>query len=179
MNCQASGYDLFRKRRKGLLLKSMRGSTKVIISIILQHGLLPDLLKRYKRIHPGCTNKEIMDLVNAIKENKYWNVLSNNKDLVYVIALNRAQIKVNAQNVVRVTYFGKISVDRDIARYCSRGKVVLALRENSNFNGRYVITWPAFLNIMRNDPELFYQALNIKDIKVLIGVKQAHKIMNE
>ena len=177
MNCHASGYDLS-ERGEGVAAQIYVGSTKVIISIILQHGLLPDLLKRYKRIHPGCTKKEIMDLVNAIKENKYWNVLSNNKDAVYVIALNRAQIKVNAQNVVRVTYFGKILVDRDIAKYCSRGKVVLALRENSNFNGRYVITWPAFLNIMRNDPELFYRALN-KDIKVLIGVNQVHKIMNE
>ena len=142
------------------------------------HGLLPDLLKRYKRIHPGCTNKEIMDLVNAIKENKYWNVLPNEKNALYVVALTRARITVKKDNVVRVTYFGKILVDREVARFCSRGKILLVVRENSHFKGRYIITWPAFLNIMRNNPELFYNALIKKDLKELIGVKQAKEIMN-
>ncbi|MGH9909844.1 MAG: hypothetical protein ACRD32_04320, partial [Nitrososphaerales archaeon] len=75
---------------------------------------MPDLLKRYKRVHPGCTNREIMDLVNAIKENKYWNVLPNERNSVYVVALTRARIKANQDNVVRVTHFGKILVGREI-----------------------------------------------------------------
>ena len=141
------------------------------------HYLLPDLLKRYKRVHPGCTNREIMDLVNAIKENKYWNVLPNEKNSVYVVALTRARIKVNQDNVVRVTHFGKILVDREIAKFCSRGKVLLAVRENSHFKGKYIITWPAFLNIMRTNPALFYHSLIKNDIKELIGVRQAKEIM--
>jgi hypothetical protein len=138
---------------------------------------LPDLLKRYKRIHPGCTNKEIMDLVNAIKENKYWNVLPSEKDAVYVVALTRARIRVNKDNVVRVTHFGKILVDGEIAKFCSRGKVLLAVKENSHFKGRYIITWPAFLNIMRTDAELFYRTLTKEDVKELIGVKKAKEIL--
>jgi hypothetical protein len=140
--------------------------------------LLPDLLKRYKRIHPGCSNKDITDLVNAINANKYWNVLPGEKDAVYVVALTRARIKVNKDNVVRVTHFGKILVNGEIARFCSRGKVVLAVRQNSSFKGRYVITWPAFLNIMRTNPERFYHALMERDIRELIGVKQAKEILN-
>lgn len=119
-----------------------------------------------------------MDLVNAVKENKYWNVLPDEKDAVYVVALTRARIKVNKDNVVRVTHFGKILVDREIAKFCSRGKVLLAVRENSHFRGKYIITWPAFLNIMRTDPELFYNSLMEKDVKELIGVKRAKEIMN-
>jgi hypothetical protein len=125
------------------------------------------------------SNKEITDLVNAIKENKYWNVLPNDKNAVYVVVLTRARIKANKDNVVRVTYFGKILVDREIAKFCSRGKVLLAVRENSHFKGQYVITWPAFLNIMRTNAELFYQELIKKDVKMLIGVKQAKEIMHE
>lgn len=136
-----------------------------------------DLIKRYKRIHPGCTNKEIEDLVNAIKEDKYWNALPNYKDALYVVALTRARIRVNKANVVKVTHFGKILVDQGIAKFCSRGKILLAVRSNSHYRARYVITWPAFLNIMRGNSELFYNALISSNTKELIGVKQAKEMM--
>lgn len=139
---------------------------------------MPDLLKRYKRLHPGCSNKEIMDLVYAIKENKYWNVLPNEKDAIYVVALTRARIKANSDNIVRVTHLDKILVDRSIAKLCSRGKVLLAFKENSHYKAHYVITWPAFLNIMRTDPEAFYRSLIREGAKELIGVKRAQELLN-
>ncbi len=139
---------------------------------------MPDLIKRYKRIHPGCTLKEIADLVNAIKEDKYWNALPNYKDALYVIALTRARIKVNKANVVKVTHFGKILVDPEIAKFCSRSKVLLVLKDNSHYRGRYVVTWAAFLNIMRGNSEAFYNALIRSDTKELIGVKQAKIMMS-
>jgi len=138
---------------------------------------LVDLIKRYKRIHPGCTNKEIEDLVNAIKEDKYWNALPNYKDALYVVALTRARIRVNKANVVKVTHFGKILVDQGIAKFCSRGKILLVVRDNSHYRARYVITWPAFLNIMRGNSESFYNALIGSNTKELIGVKQAKEMM--
>ena len=138
---------------------------------------MPDLIKRYKRIHPGCTIKEIEDLVNAIREDKYWNALPNYKDALYVIALTRARMKVNKANVVKVTHFGKILVDQRIAKFCSRSKVLLVMKDNSHYRARYVITWPAFLNIMRSDSESFYNALISSDTKELIGVKQAKTMM--
>jgi len=138
---------------------------------------LVDLIKRYKRIHPGCTNKEIEDLVNAIKEDKYWNALPNYKDALYVVALTRARIKVNKANVVKVTHFGKILVDQSIAKFCSRGKILLVVRDNSHYRARFVITWPAFLNIMRGDSESFYNALIRSNTKELVGVKQAKEMM--
>ena len=138
---------------------------------------MADLIKRYKRIHPGCTNKDIEDLVNAIKEDKYWNALPNYKDALYVIALTRARIKVNKANVVKVTHFGKILVDQSIAKFCSRSKILLVMKDNSHYRARYVITWPAFLNIMRSDSESFYNALIGSDTKELIGVKQAKDMM--
>ena len=136
-----------------------------------------DLIKRYKRIHPGCTNKEIEDLVNAIREDKYWNALPNYKDALYVVALTRARIRVNKANVVKVTHFGKILVDQGIAKFCSRGKILLVVRDNSHYRARYVITWPAFLNIMRGNSESFYNALISSNTKELIGVKQAKEMM--
>jgi len=138
---------------------------------------LVDLIKRYKRIHPGCTNKEIEDLVNAIKEDKYWNALPNYKDALYVVALTRARIKVNKANVVRVTHFGKILADQGIAKFCSRGKILLVVKDNSHYRAKYVITWPAFLNIMRGNSELFYNALIRSNTKELIGVKQTKEMM--
>jgi hypothetical protein len=138
---------------------------------------LVDLVKRYKRIHPGCTNKEIEDLVNAIKEDKYWNALPNYKDALYVVALTRARIKVNKANVVKVTHFGKILVDQSIAKFCSRGKILLVVRDNSHYRARYVITWPAFLNIMRGNSESFYNVLISSNTKELVGVKQAKEMM--
>ncbi len=136
-----------------------------------------DLIKRYKRIHPGCTNKEIEDLVNAIKEDKYWNAIPNYKDALYVIALTRARIRVNKANVVKVTHFGKILVDQDIAKFCSRSKVLLVVKDNSHYRAKHVITWPAFLNVMRGNSESFYNALIQSDAKELIGVKQAKAMM--
>lgn len=136
-----------------------------------------DLIKRYKRIHPGCTNKEIEDLVNAIREDKYWNALPNYKDALYVVALTRARIRVNKANVARVTHFGKILVDQSIAKFCSRGKILLVVKDNSHYRARYVITWPAFLNIMRGNSELFYNALVGSNTRELIGVKQAKELM--
>lgn len=138
---------------------------------------MADLLKRFKRIHPGCTNKEIMDLVNAVKENKYWNALPKYKDAVYVVALTRARIKANNANVVKVTHFGKILVDQKVAKFCSRGKVLLAVRDNAHYRAKYVITWPAFLNVMRGNAELFYNTLINSDANELIGVKQAKEMM--
>ena len=136
-----------------------------------------DLIKRYKRIHPGCTKKEIEDLVNAVKEDKYWNALPNYKDALYVVALTRARIRVNKANVVKVTHFGKILVDQGIAKFCSRGKILLVVRDDSHYRARYVITWPAFLNIMRGNSESFYKALIGSNTKELIGVKQAKEMM--
>jgi hypothetical protein len=138
---------------------------------------LVDLIKRYKRIHPGCTNKEIEDLVNAVKEDKYWNALPNYKDSLYVVALTRARIKANKANVVKVTHFGKILVDQDIAKFCSRGKILLLVRNDSRYRAKYVITWPAFLNIMRGNSESFYSALINSNTRELIGVKQAKEMM--
>ena len=138
---------------------------------------MADLIKRYKRIHPGCTTKDIEDLVNAIREDKYWNALPNYKDALYVVALTRARIKVNKANVVKVTYFGKMLVDQEIAKFCSRGKILLVVRDNSHYRGKYVITWPAFLNVMRGNSESFYNSLIHSDMKELIGVKQAKEMM--
>ncbi len=138
---------------------------------------MADLIKRYKRIHPGCTTKEIEDLVNAIKEDKYWNALPNYKDALYVVALTRARIKVNKANVVKVTHFGKILVDQSIAKFCSRGKILLVVRDNSHYKGMHVITYPAFLNIMRGNSESFYNSLIRSNINELIGVKQAKDMM--
>lgn len=136
-----------------------------------------DLIKRYKRIHPGCTNKEIEDLVNAVREDKYWNALPNYKDSLYVVSLTRARIKANKANVVKVTHFGKILVDQDIAKFCSRGKILLLVRNESHYRAKYVITWPAFLNIMRGNSESFYNTLINSNTRELIGVKQAKEMM--
>ena len=136
-----------------------------------------DLIKRYKRIHPGCTNKEIEDLVNAIREDKYWNALPNYKDALYVVALTRARIKANKANVVKVTHFSKILVDQDIAKFCSRGKILLLVRNDSHYRAKYIITWPAFLNIMRGNSESFYNTLINTNTRELIGVKQAKDMM--
>jgi hypothetical protein len=138
---------------------------------------LVDLIKRYKRIHPGCTNKEIEDLVNAVREDKYWNALPNYKDSLYVVSLTRARIKANKANVVKVTHFGKILVDQDIAKFCSRGKILLLVRNESHYRAKYVITWPAFLNIMRGNSESFYNTLINSNTRELIGVKQAKEMM--
>lgn len=137
-----------------------------------------DLIKRYRRLHPGCTGKEIEDLVNAVREDKYWNALPNYKDALYVVILTRARIKVNKDNVVRVTHFGKILVDERIAKFCSRGKVLLVVGQNSHYRGEHVITWPAFLNVMRGDSEHFYHVLVNGNVKELVGVKQAKAMMS-
>ena len=136
-----------------------------------------DLFKRYRRTHPGLARKAVEDLVNAVRDGKYWNALPNSKDALYVVALTRARIKAKGGKVVRVTHFGKVLVDESIARFCSRGKVLLLVRENAHYVARYVITWPAFLNVMRGDPERFYNELIRSRTGELIGVQKAREMM--
>jgi hypothetical protein len=138
---------------------------------------LVDLFKRYRRTHPGLARKEIEDLVSSIRNEKYWNALPSSRDAVYVLALSRARVRVKGGKVATVTHFGKVLVEEGVAKFCSRGKVLLLIRDDSHYTARYVITWPAFLNVMRGDAGRFYDALVRSGITELVGVKKAREMM--
>lgn len=103
--------------------------------------------------------REREDLITAVKGNKYWKATSSNKDFIYVIALTRARVRTNEGFRARVTFLREAIMPRDVAKFCRRYRVLLVNRRTSIAS--CVITWKAFLRIIRNYSEDIYRMLTV------------------
>ncbi|MEM2210222.1 MAG: hypothetical protein QXW83_04640 [Nitrososphaerales archaeon] len=130
------------------------------------------LMERFMRIYPNCSQREIMNLIEAINGNKYWYVYPRCKDAIYVVALSRAKIPLAKGFQAKATYVRKIKVDEKASRFCKRGRVLIAIKEGSKFKAVSVVTWPAFLKLMHKNPERIYQLLTNDNLPPFIGLKQ-------
>ncbi|MDW8044224.1 MAG: hypothetical protein RMJ31_00395 [Nitrososphaerota archaeon] len=128
------------------------------------------------RMYPNCSQRDVMDLVNAIDGDKYWYVYPKFKDAIYVVALSRAKIPLAKGFQARATYVGKISVDARASRFCRRGRVLIAIREGSKFRAVSVVTWPAFIKLMRERAERVYDLLIRGGLPPFIGLKQISRL---
>ncbi|MEM2320617.1 MAG: hypothetical protein QXS79_01850 [Candidatus Bathyarchaeia archaeon] len=118
-----------------------------------------ELRKYFLKVYPGCSRRRIDDLVSAIISNKFWKVHSDKDDAYYAIALTRARIPYMGGFKAKSTAPGIIIVSRGAARFCRRGRVLVAKRRNNVFTSDTVIDWPAFLRIIKMDESLVYRRL--------------------
>jgi len=110
-------------------------------------------------MYRGCSEREINDLIEAIRGGKYWAGLLGSKDVIYVVALTRAKIRIARGFQARATYIDKAEVSESAAPYCKRGRILAMVKEDSHYVARSVIPWPIFLRIMRGLQDEIYNLI--------------------
>lgn len=118
-----------------------------------------DLRRHFMRVYPECSRREIYDLVSAMLSGKYWKVHSSMGDAYYAVALTRALIPYINGFKVKSTAPGMVIVSPRAARFCRRGRVLVARRRNDIFVSETIIDWPAFLKVIKMDENLVYRRL--------------------
>lgn len=116
-----------------------------------------DLFTQFRRIYPDCSRKEVEDLVEAIKGNKYWLVSPGHKDAIYTVALTRADIPKAEGFQAEATHLKKVIVVSEAAKFSKKGRVLMAIKSNSDYIAKNVILWSAFLRIMDENPDVIYK----------------------
>jgi hypothetical protein len=118
-----------------------------------------DLFAQFKRIYPECSRKEIEDLVEAIKGDKYWLVSPNYRDAIYTVALTKANIPKANGFQTKATHLKRVIVEFDAAEFSKKGRVLMAIKSGSDYIVKSVILWSAFLRIVNENPDAIYRML--------------------
>ena len=118
-----------------------------------------DLFAQFKKIYPECSRKEIEDLVEAIKGDKYWLVSPNYKDAIYTVALTKANIPKANGFQAKATHLKRVIVEFNASKFSKRGRVLMAIKSGSDYIVKSVILWSAFLRIMNENPVAIYKML--------------------
>jgi len=134
------------------------------------------LVQHFAKVYPSCRIRDIEDLVAAIRGNKYWNIHSGLKGSMYVVALTRAEIALKRGFLARATHVGQIRVVEAAAKYWSKGRVLVAMKEGSGFEAVSVITWPAFIRFIRLDSSHIYEDLLSGQLPPFIGERYVAEI---
>ncbi len=136
-----------------------------------------ELFYHFKKIYPECSRKEIEDLIEAIKGDKYWSVHPEHKDAIYVVALTRAKIPKVGGFQADATYLKKVTISPEAANFSRRGRVLLAVKYGPNYIGKSVITWSAFLRLMNKNPDPIYKLVIEGKIPFFINNKNVSAII--
>jgi len=118
-----------------------------------------DLFAQFKKIYPECSRKEIEDLVEAIKGDKYWLVSPNYKDAIYAVALTKANIPKANGFQAKATHLKRVIVEFDAAKFSKNGRILMAIKSGSDYIAKSVILWSAFLRIVNENPDAIYKML--------------------
>ncbi|MCP8309834.1 MAG: hypothetical protein H3Z54_14310 [archaeon] len=118
-----------------------------------------DLFAHFKRIYPECSRKEVEDLIEAIKGDKYWLVSSIHKDAIYVVALTKANIPKTKGFQAKATHLKKVIVVPEAAKFSRKGRVLMAIKLDSDYIAKSVISWSTFLRLMNENPDAIYKML--------------------
>ena len=62
------------------------------------------------------------------------------------------------------------------AKYCSKGRVLVALKDDSGFEAVSVITWPAFLRFIRLDSSRIFEDILGGHLPPFIGERYVAEI---
>ncbi|MGB9895721.1 MAG: hypothetical protein ACPLN2_07480 [Thermoproteota archaeon] len=94
------------------------------------------------------SEREINDLAEAIKNDKFWYALPGNKQFIFVVALSRARIKREKFYLAKATYLKQIYVPKEIKEFIRRFMIILVERETRK--GKVVMSWKTFLSLMKS-----------------------------
>lgn len=96
-------------------------------------------------VFKSLTKRETEDLINAVKHDKYWKVSPEDEDFIFVVALSRARVKSRRGMYTKATYFKRIEVTKDAAKFCRKWRILLVDRRR--MLAISVLTWRAFNKI--------------------------------
>ena len=137
------------------------------------------MFRYFKKMYANCSEREVRDLVAAIKNEKYWSGKPGAKDLVYVVALTRAKIPLAQGFQARATFLGRVVVSKEVSLYCRRGRMLTAVKSGSEYTVQNVITWPAFLRIMRGRSGEVYHLVVAGKFPTFVDIGDLAKILAE
>jgi hypothetical protein len=124
------------------------------------------------------TSRRIKDLSEAIRADKYWSLSPGRRDAFYVIALTRAQIPVGDGYQARVTHLDRVVVSRDAAKFCRKGRILMVELKGRRPIAKSVVSWAAFVRLMREDSEQIYFLFKGDKIPPFIGLKELRVLTN-
>jgi len=130
-------------------------------------------------MYPKCSDREIENLIEAIKGEKYWNVSPNHNDMIYVVALTRAKIPKLDGLQAKVTFLKKVTISPEAANFSRKGRVLIVVKNGSNYIGKSVITWSAFLRMMNENSNFIYNLVIEGKIPPFINNKNISSIFHK
>jgi len=138
--------------------------------------LNPRLLDKLSRMYPSCTRREVEQLAASMDGDKYWR---GPKMHVFAVALTRARNRAGGGRFARATGVGTVWVPERLAKFCRKGKVLLILTEAEPMRTLAVLSWPAFLYVMRRrNVEKLVHRVSSSGIDVHIDVRSAKRMLN-
>ncbi len=134
-------------------------------------------MRRRPSIYGELKQRELENLLEAIRHDKYWRVSPGDDRLFYAVILTRARTPSSRGRLVRVTGFGQVVASGMAAAFCRRYRVGVI----DSKDGRLVavLTWRAFSWIMRNCPEAVYAGLVSGSAPSYLNVMQAKSLCSE
>ncbi|MEM3402984.1 MAG: hypothetical protein QXJ17_00320 [Nitrososphaeria archaeon] len=103
--------------------------------------------KKSPSVYNDVSEQQRFNLEAAIEGKKYWNISERRSDYVYAIALSRARAKASYGFYARTSFFKRVQVVPQAAKYCRKYRVLLI--EVKTLMAYKVITWNAFCKLMR------------------------------
>jgi hypothetical protein len=113
--------------------------------------------EHFKRIYPECSANEVENLVSAIASCKYWNVHPEKKNAFYVVALTQAKVPFRNGFRAKSTASKDVVVSSKAAKFCRRGRILIAKDRGEDFTADTVVEWPVFLRLMRQNQDHAYK----------------------
>lgn len=131
-------------------------------------------MKNRPSIYGELKRRELENLIEAIKHNKYWRVQPRDNRFFYAVILSRARTPSSRGRLVRVTGFGQLTALGAVAAFCRRYRVgVVDSKEGIVLA---VLTWRAFSWAMRNCQSEIYLRLVTGSLPAYINIKGIKEI---
>jgi len=121
------------------------------------------LRKKFKEL-----GRDVENLINAIKGDKFWYAIEGNKSLIYVVALTRARTFSEGNYWARCTGIGRVKVKKEIRKLVRRYRILLV--DLNKREATKVLTWKAFKKAISANlhPDYMPNYLNVKRVRKII-----------
>ncbi len=98
------------------------------------------------------SNRDVYNITNAMKADKYWKVSETDKRYYYVLILSRGRTPSFKGRFVKVTGFKNVEADDRIAWFCRRYRVGIIDSKGNRLI--CVLTWSAFKELMHSGDKI-------------------------
>ncbi|MDP8023670.1 MAG: hypothetical protein ACP5LF_03860 [Nitrososphaeria archaeon] len=121
------------------------------------------------------SDKDVYNITNAIKADKYWKISENDRRYYYAVILSRGRTPSFKGRFVKVTGFKAVEADDRVAWFCRKYRVgIVDAREKKLI---CVLTWTAFKKLMHEGDRILKLVLDSK-LPPYINEKIAEKLIS-